>query len=371
VRKYLLVLLLLPNLSLAESSDPWFAFWDKTTELKGFKDKDGKIQIIPKFVGLTSAIKFRDIIAVMEEKDGNYTSYYLLKDGKRVGVNDTYVSDMAFDCESESMIRFRDHSNEKVGFLDSDGHIAIPALYSDASAFRNGMAVALKDAKRICWEGGEYTKANECEHWQWKGGKTTLINKMGKVLVDNFDLKRKIDWFSLSISDSASEDDKIVSFKAVNEKYYNFNDTMKVFEYWLNSYFMVNPTKRKLVENTFSEITYWSDKDGWIADTNTLFIERNFEILNKELSWVKQTKDYSILVDGLNQFIFNSELYQKYYDDCGNANTWQYPVLSLLVNHKTKNDDYQNAFDFLKTDSGYKLISITIRKEKLIGTAGR
>lgn len=369
MRIYLLLLLIFPSLALAQKNDPWFAFWDNKTELKGFKDKAGKVRIKPKFVGMTSALRFNNIMAVLEEKKDKYISYYLLKNGKMVGINDTYVNDATFDCERENMIRFRDHGSNKVGYFDSSGNIAIPALYSDASRFRNGMAVALKDAKQVCPGGGEYSKSNRCEHWLWSGGKTFLLDKKGKVLIENFDLNSDIDWYSLTISDVASSSPQIVSFKGINGKYYQFVDVIKVFDAWLHSTFLENLNKRGLIEHSFSEITYWTDEKGWIAEDKSDFIGRNLNLVKDELTRVKNSSlNNTIFLEELNSLIYNGEDYRKYYDDCGDANKWQYPVLSLVIDHNVSNDLYQNSFDFLKTDNGYKLISLTLRKAKLSGS---
>lgn len=76
---------------------------------------------------------------------------------------------MSFDCESEGLIRFRNSKSDKVGSFDSLGIVVIPAVYNDASPFRNGLTTAITGAKRICWEGGEFSKDNPCERWSWKG----------------------------------------------------------------------------------------------------------------------------------------------------------------------------------------------------------
>ena len=104
-------------------------------------------------------------MAAMEENDGKFSSYYLLKNEKKIGKDSVYVWDMVFDCESEGMIRFRDSKTDKVGFFDGKGKVTIPAIYSDALPFRNNVAVVIKDAKRTCFDGKLYRREKPCEHW--------------------------------------------------------------------------------------------------------------------------------------------------------------------------------------------------------------
>jgi len=35
--------------------------------------------------------------------------------------------------------------------------------------------------------------------------------------------------------------------------------------------------------------------------------------------------------------------------------------MNVVIDYKTVNDSYQDHFDFLRTEKGYKLISLTIR----------
>ena len=68
--------LLISSALLGQTSDPWFSFWNKDTTLIGFKDQKGAVKIKPIFSGITNARRFDDIIAVMEENDGGWKSYF-------------------------------------------------------------------------------------------------------------------------------------------------------------------------------------------------------------------------------------------------------------------------------------------------------
>lgn len=64
---------------LAQSKDTWTSFWNKDSTLIGYKDNHGVVKIEPKFTGLTNARKFDNILAVSEESNGNWSSYYLIE----------------------------------------------------------------------------------------------------------------------------------------------------------------------------------------------------------------------------------------------------------------------------------------------------
>ena len=175
----------------AQKSDIWTYFYDDEEYLFGFKNSKGEVMIEPKFKGFTSANKFDKIAAFMEETNGEFSSYYMLKNGKKFGKDSLYVFDMAFDCENEGFIKFRDPKTGNVGMFNAAGKVAIVALYNDMTPFENGLSVALKGAK--------LTKEDD-EHSFWAGGENLLINTKNEVLVKNFqDDRLVLDFHSLRI----------------------------------------------------------------------------------------------------------------------------------------------------------------------------
>jgi hypothetical protein len=62
----------------------------------------------------------------------------------------------------------------------------------------------------------------------------------------------------------------------------------------------------------------------------------------------RENSDYFISVEGLNPFIYEAPEFASYFDNCRQPKEWQYPVLNVVMNHKTKNDFYQDTFEFLK-----------------------
>jgi hypothetical protein len=340
-----------------QNNDTWTAFRDKNTNLIGFKDPKGIVKIEPKFTGLTCANKFQDIIVVTENTNGEWKSYYLTKKGKIVGRDSLHIFDNGFDCESEGFIRFRDYKTDKVGLFNKDGEIVIPAEYNDLTSVRNGMINAIKDAEKKYMEGDEY--------YNWEGGREQLIDTKNNVLIDNFRLDNNLNLFSVKISAQPNSDILRKNFKAVDGQYYSFIDFEKEFQFWLRTNLLDNFTKTNLLESTFSNIT-WASSKSWITEPKQDFIERNYELIKSKLQEIEKPDcDYFISRDELNQYMFESEDFENYYNNCGEPKTWIYPTMTIIISHKDKIDFTQDHFEFLRTDSGYKLLQVTIRKGEI------
>jgi len=351
----LIFLLLTTTLSLfGQNDETWISFWNSDTTLVGYKDKNGIIKIEPKFELFSIAGKFDDIIAVMEEIDDKYVSYYLTKTGKVVGKDSMHIFDNGFDCESEGFIRFRDRKTDKAGMLNRDGYIVIPAEYSDLTRVRNGMIIALKDAKRKYLD--EYK-----EHWKWVGGKEMLIDTLNNVLIDSFPYTIDLNFFSIEKTETPHLETIRENFLAKDGRYFSFINFEKEFKHWLFDSLLVNLTKEKLINASYNTITWWSN--GWTKTNSEDFVTNNFETLNKELLRILNS-DCSIgnSILGLNPYIYEEVEFEKYYNNCGESKNCIYPLMEVIVSNKDKKNFSQNHYDFLRTDNGYKLISVTIRE---------
>jgi len=340
----------------AQKNDVWTAFWDKDTTHFGFKDKNGILKIEPKFMSISFAQKFENIIAVTEERNEKWESYYLTKRGKIVGRDSLYYFDNGPDCENEGYIRFTDYKSDKTGIFNSDGKIVIPAQYSALTKVRNGMVIALKDAE----------KQQDGEHFFWVSGKEFLIDINNKILVENFPYNDDLNFYSLEKSKEPSKNPIRESFLGIDGQYYSFINFEKEFKDWLENTFLKDLSKANLEKHSFDEITYWKESDGWVNAPKIKFIDQNYTYLKLKLQEVKNPKtDYFISTDGLNQFIFESSEYDIYFNNCHESKDWQYPVKSIIINPKNKTDLGQDHFEFLRTENGYKLISVLTAKNAL------
>jgi len=343
--------------------EPWFGFEDPETGLIGFKDKNGNVRIDPKFTWPTRGGQFNNIIPVVENIDDKTVSYYLLRNGEKVQHNNLFWDvESGLDCESENSIRYQDNNSHKIGFLRSNGKILIPAIYDRATPFTNGLSLVLKGATWVCNE-----KTTPCEHWGWEGGEQFIINNKNEVLIEDFKDREYLDWYSLKVVNVKSNNPLYASYKGKNNKFYQFIDIEKEFDIWIRNDFLSNPDPGSFLKNSFSEITYWHNKKGWLQKENGSFVKDNYTLLVSELSLIKEyTIQYSILVKSLNPFIFNSEKYTEFYDTCGKSKIWQNPVLSVIISHYIDKELHQNHFDFIRTKKGYKLLSVSVEKPLII-----
>ncbi|WP_286967853.1 hypothetical protein [Flavobacterium sp. UBA4854] len=340
----------------AQSNDIWTAFSNKDSTLTGFKDKNGVVKIEPKFTGFTIAQKFENIMAVSEEVNGKWNSYYLTKQGKIVGADSLYVFDNGPDCENEGYIRFKDRKTDKMGIFNSEGKIVISAQYSNLTKVRNGIISALKDAE----------KQQDGEHFFWKGGKEFLIDINNKILIEDFAYNDNLNFYSAEKSKEPNKDPIRESFLGVDGQYYSFINFEKEFKHWLENTLLKDLSKANLEKHSFDKITYWKEPDGWIHATKTKFINQNYTYLKLKLQELKNPKtDYFISSGGLNQFIFESDEYDIYFNNCNESKDWIYPTMDIVINPKNKTDRGQDHFEFLRTENGYKLISVSSRTDNL------
>jgi len=305
--------------------------------------------------------EYENIVAVFEEVNGTWNYCYLTKSGKIVGRDSVYFFDNSFDCESEGFIRFRDKETDKAGMFNRNGEVAIPAIYNDLTKVRNGMIIGLMGAKKKYWH-----KDSECNHFIWKGGKEVLIDTLNNILIDNFTYDNNLNFFTLEITQTTHSDPTRKSFLTKKGTYYSFVEFEKEFKQWLMNDLLVNLTIEKLIESSYDSITWWSS-DGWTKTDKQQFITNNFSILQSSLSYLLNSEcDFSISINGLNPFMYVGKAFEKYFTNCGESKEWIYPVMNIVIYLTDKNKYFtqnQNHYDFLRTDNGYKLISVTIRNE--------
>ena len=340
----------------------WTAFWDEGHDLKGFRDEQGVVQIKPKFMGFSTTTKFRHIMAVTENINDAFVSYYLLKDGRRIGVGDSYVSDMTFDCESEYKIRFREKESGKVGYFDGAGNVVIPPEYDDGTAFKNGLASVIKNARKACPDGTELTAENMCEHWYWKDGERFVIDQHNAIVLEGVNLSPELDLYSMRVSENESTSETTQSFKGSNGKFYIFTNFEKQFEHWFNAELLPGLDEEKLLINSFDRIMLWDKSKGWYEQDKQIYLNKSATLIVTLLKNTQRPESQSFVVmDGLIRGIYDTERYDQYFDDCENPLTGRYPVLQLITEHRSDENYLQNAYDFLKTEDGFKLISLAIR----------
>lgn len=342
----------------SQQEEKWTAFRDSESELIGFKNSKDDVMLEPLFMGITSAKTFDNIIAAMEHTNGHYKTYYLTKLGRKVGKDSLYISDNNADCESEGFIRFSDKKTNNVGLFDNNGNIAVPAVYNSLSRVSNGVIWALKDATKDYWDNH---KDSGCDHYTWQGGQELLLSNENKILIEDFKHDGNLDFYSMQMHSTPSNDSTKVSFKGVNGMYYSFTNIEKEFSQWLKTELIPNLTIPNLESLSMDSLTYWKAQEGWMTQSKKVVINKKFALIKKRLQATQMSAaDYFTSIDGLNPFIYTGSSYDHYFNNCGEANQERYPVIKLIINDKTGPDISQDHLEFLKTDDGYRLISITI-----------
>ena len=354
--KHLLIFIILISTCCSvagQNNDPWFAFENKKTKLIGYKDKNGIVKLKPIFHSFSSATKFDNIIAVNEVTKKKWVKYYLTKARKIVGKDSVYTSDFVSDCENEGFIRFRDNKNDKVGMFNKEGTIVIPPNYNELSKVRNGLVVALQGSEKKYWAGGE--------HYDWEGGVFKLIDTQNNVLIDTFSLDNDLDYYSLEKLPLPTSDTTKKSFLGRDGSYYTFVDVEKHFKQWLISDLLDELTPQKLINASLKSIA-WTTSKKYGNTNHVKFITNNFSVVkNGLLEVLKPSTDYFISKNGLNRFGYRGKEFENYFDNCGEAKEWIYPTMTIVItHHQNKKDFTQNSYGFLKTDEGYKLISVVV-----------
>lgn len=371
----LCILILLSNATLlySQQENNWIKFEDEKSLLIGYKNSKGEIEIKPKFTFITNAEIFEHIIAVFEEVNlsGSDTSimkqYYLLKNGKQVGIDSLYVFDTTLDCERENKIRFRDYKTDKVGFFDREGKITIPAMYDDAKPFYNGFAVVILDGKRMCWNGsGEYSTENMCEMWRWRGN-IQIINDKNKVIANHIPYEKleAIDWFSVH-KNTDQLNANYIEFKSDSGDTYSFLNYKKEFEQWYYNQFLKDISTDALNTHLSDEIYY---------DVNKTFLDEN-KILFKDSFWKKETKELFLknhsnyysktikqfktqqtdILEGLSPTVFRFQENPEYFTNCGAYQHIKYPYFEVYL--LNKNNYPIKTLGFIKINNAFKLLEI-------------
>ncbi len=358
---FLLLYSLCCQTTLAQSSTPWYSYYDSKKELIGYRDDRGNIKVSPHFTGLTQAKKFNHIIAV---SDGfSRKSYYLLKSGQQVGKDSLYTFDMMYDCEQENMIRFRDRKTDKVGFFDKEGEIAIKAKFNDAQPFYNGVAIVIYNGKRVCADGLPMDDKNPCEHWYWDGT-TALIDHVGHIVADSIRVEQlqNINWYSKRFVRHPTDTALHLYLKARQGGYYSFVDYQKEFTRWFYQNYLIRESNH-IHLSTFDVICV----EGLSKKTLRTFVSSKtfgrtyHKTLLKKLHAIKSHPlETHIISESLKDMIYTQAAFKSYFTDCGEPDSERYPLFNVVttVNNAQGQFLHQEYLSFLRTEEGYKLIGV-------------
>lgn len=271
-----------------QEKDLWYPFFKNNSNTMGFKDKNGKVMIKPKFFAPFSTGNFNNIYAV-NEIDGD--EYYLLKNGNKVGKDSVYIFDTEYAKESEGKIKFREKKTDKVGFFDKNGKVIIPAIYNDAGDFHNGLAMIIKNGVRKCWreDNGKQPEYPNCEHWSWEG-KTMMINSKNQELFEipkQKDYSYSVDYTNFKLNENV-DSDVYTSYNGNDGNTYSFYSSEKDFKKWFETKFLTDfKTNRKILEKYFNNSIELQINESSVIIDKKDFLTKGF---NKKIN--KLLEDY-------------------------------------------------------------------------------
>jgi len=366
--------LLFPHSNAAQTPNPWIRFCDSSM-LCGYKDLKGNIKVPAMYSNfMSSPDTFYNIVAVSEKTK----TYYLLKNGKKVGLDSVYAFDWYYDCEQEGKIRFKDYKLDRVGFLDKNGLPIIPAMYNYASPFRNGLSLVCSGASLKCVD--EVDDTTNCEHYAWVGGVNLLINEKNEILIDSLDLGyTNLNWYSLRMNTLNLDTSLYFTLIGRHGITYSFVDYSKEFTQWFYHVFIPSLRQKGNVrDHLFDEVTTRVKGKGWVSQNKSVFLDLFPFALSSQRFQTNELKKISIGQTHFNQFIFDTPIFRKFYDACGYQND-RFPVYNVIVNFNKLRQpsptpdregnvkplyviDYQEHFEFLRTENGYRLISASFRE---------
>jgi hypothetical protein len=388
MRDIITVLMLMVSAGVcAQKNDAWVGYYDTVSGKVGYKDLKGDVMLPAIFVGVSDRGSFYNIMAVTEDVNDKYLSYYLLKDGRRVGVDSVYMFDFLFDCESEEKILFNDRKTDRVGFFDKEGKVVVPAVYNTATPFRNGISFALQNAKRKCAD----RDTKDCEHWRWDGGQRRLINERNEVLVEDTDYPfYQLDMYSLKVNATGLDTAVYVSLSGRNGKTYSFIDVHKELGKWLNEYFIPAASKgaKEWKPYLFEAVKVALPGINGVDLLPDVFVEK----MGEKLMSVGFSGDTMTRIDIVRDWFGYSREdgqdapFRKYYKACGGHDTDRFPLFEVVVNHYKKKDkpykqaggkkgsisvadrfylehdvDCSEIYRFIRTENGYKLYDVSSR----------
>jgi hypothetical protein len=388
-KNILLIFILCSKFSLAQTEDHWVKYIDTIKQLVGYKDLAGNIKIPARYSISANADKFYNIMAISEKVDSNYCFYYLLRDGTKVGRDSVFSFDSMNDCESEGKILFLDRKKDRVGFFDKNGVVIIPAVYNIATPFHNGLAIAMRNAKRECWDTNEDTLT--CEHLSWTGGEIILINEKNEILADSLTWAfNNINWYSLKTNTSNIDTTICMSLKGRNGNTYSFINYEKEFTKWFKTKFLValnSSHKHNLAKYLFTEITY-SAINEWKGLPKNKWLDSFPTVLTKSRFKENKLKQLSIVDVDFNSLIYEGPTYNEFFTACGLHNKEKFPTFLVMLTYYKKcaievklaplkgsipdpttisdftnqyEIDYQENFEFIKTKDGYQLYSVQVK----------
>lgn len=352
--KSLLMLLLWVSSSLCLSDSSYCVYWADDS-LMGYKNADSVVVITPKQMSATGAQSFVNVTPIVIMEEDRYRHYYLRRNGTIFGRDSVFFFDNAGDTESEGYIRFRERENDLMGMFSHDGKIVIPAEYNALSHVRNSLCVGLTGATKV-----NEDHSHGCNHYRLEGGRKVLLNMTNEIVVDSFTNDDYLNYHSLETVSAPSSDPIRRSYRSRDGEFYSFIDYKKEFTLWLTETFLKkNCTEEFLKAHTFDSLSC-SSKNRRSVEKNTSFIESNFTVIMQNLREFQRDSSNNFISVG-SASPYSALNLQRYVEPDYRRD--RYPLFRVIINRKKGELEYQNGFEFLRTEKGYRLTDVVLRGE--------
>lgn len=349
---------------IGQTKDTWTTFYNESEELLGYKNSQGEVMITPRFTPYMTAYRFDDIAGVNELVNESYESYYLLKDGTKIGQGSLYIFDNTFDCEQEGLIRFVNKETNLVGMFDAKGNVAIPAVYSALSKSNNSLIIGLKNATREYWDEGNHSG---CNHYSLVGGETLLLTKDNKIIIENFDIGYKsIDLYNYKVSENPEEHKNTIMFQGTDGQYYYFVDLEAAFNDFVHGELLTNPTVDNLLKHSYtSYFSFDYAKQVTNSLVPTTFLQSNKKIIEKYLKTIKGAKqgEYYMRLESSAPFgLAEVKELEQYFNNCNEWRISKYPILVLGIDSASSlNKRWRNTnLTFIYLNGQFHLIQVIL-----------
>ncbi len=333
----------------ASAQEPMHAFYNADSTLTGYRESNGSVVFEPRFAGsIHPARRVEHIAAVIEETPKGYQKFHITRQGKTFGRDSIYMQEAMLDCESEGHIRFRDPRNGLIGLFNRHGKVAVPARYNYLGPVTNGYAQGLIDAR---------VDSTDIEHPRFEGGRLVLVDTLGQIAIENFSYAGQYDLFSLRKVNMPDTNGNHQTFRATDGAFISLIRFEHEFNSWIRG-LMPKFSKKRLLRSSHPTLAIWDN--GWKKVNSGKFISQHFMRLRESLSeFAKNTVERKLFENLLNPFIFDTPEFDRYLDNCGEPKQ-NFPVFTIAVPRPGGQGGHEDHFEFLRTDDGYKLISVAL-----------
>jgi hypothetical protein len=353
--------------------DPWVAYEDSVTGLFGFKDLHGNITVSPRYWDVPTDT-FRTIAFV-----GVPDSGWVCIDRKLNALFRPYIWDNGIDFFQSGLIRIQ--QGGKIGFADMEGRISIPPVYDYVLPFDGNHTAFYGGGRRVCLDKG--VPDSLCEHMGWTGGRWGIIDKSIDTLIEPSIEDADISDLSISsLTDNKPSSTSFIPIEGKTRTYYlenirrSFDEFFRVFlkEVERRNFVFFKSVCHPVVKCTYCLLNTKREYDRLVRKklyipgdfyTETpekeilpagTFIRNDFDLVfsRQAIDGLLDTTRTAVFVDfEYVHYLFPFEHNGAFLQGLDSQRRY-YKITAMLTHYRGKDISYQEHFEFLKTDEGFR-----------------